>query len=202
MLHDFWEAEGDPRIATYPLFKGGPLTAWSIIGFYVYFVKSLGPALMKNREPMNLRHLILVYNMFMITINAYFFYEMVVQYRFGIDMNMYNFSRPPPDDYSSKTMHTVYLCYLFLLSKYLDLVETVFFVFRKKHNQISNLHVYHHSVVPILVHLFAKISPAGGPGTMFPFLNTFIHISKYISLSIILNIVVICCTVVCSANKL
>jgi len=177
-LFDFWEVEGDPRIAQYPLFRGGPWAAWSIIAFYVYFVKSLGPALMKSREAMNLRPIILAYNLLMIAVNAYFFFEIVVTYRFGIDMNMFNFERPNADDHSPKTMHMVRLCFLFLLSKYMDLIETVFFVLRKKQSQISNLHVYHHSVVPVLVHMFAKISPSGGPGTMFPFLNTFIHISK------------------------
>lgn len=178
-LFDFWEVEGDPRISQYPFFHGGPWKAWSIIAFYVYFVKSLGPALMKNREALNLRPLILAYNLIMILVNSYFFYEIVVTYRFGIDMNMYNFERPDPSDHSPKTMHIVRLCFLFLLSKYADLIETVFFVLRKKNNQISTLHTYHHSIVPILVHMFAKISPSGGPGTMFPFLNCFIHIGKY-----------------------
>ncbi|KAI2798187.1 hypothetical protein BLOT_013305 [Blomia tropicalis] len=179
-LFDFWEAEGDPRIADYPLFRGGPWTAWSIIAFYVYFVTKLGPALMKNREPMTLKSLILGYNLFMIAVNSYFFYEIVISHRFGIDMNMFNFERSKTPDYSPKAMHIVKLSYLFLLSKYLDLIETVFFVLRKKHNQVSSLHVYHHSAVPILVHMFAKISSSGGPGAMFPFLNTFIHIIMYL----------------------
>lgn len=179
VLFDFWELEGDPRIGHYPLYQGGPWIAYSIIAFYVYFVKSLGPALMKNRKPMNLRRIILAYNLFMISINAYFFYQMVWVYNFGIDMNMLNFDRPKDtSDHSPKTLHTVRLCFLFLISKYLDLIETVFFVLRKKHNQVSNLHVYHHSVVPVLVHMFTKISPSGGPGTVFPFLNTFIHVGK------------------------
>lgn len=178
-LFDFWEIEGDPRIAKYSFFRGGPWTAWSIIAFYVYFVKKLGPALMKNREPMNLRGLILCYNLSMILINAYFFYEIVVNYRFGIEMDMFNFERPKTTDNSPKKLHVIWLSYAFLLSKFLDLAETVFFVLRKKHNQISNLHVYHHSVVPLLVHMFAKISPTGGPGCMFPFLNCFIHIGKW-----------------------
>lgn len=123
-------------MSQYPLFHGGPWKAWSIIAFYVYFVKKLGPALMKNREPFNLRAPILAYNLLMILVNSYFFYEIVVNYRFGIDMKMYDFERPDQNDHSPKTMHLVRLCFLFLLSKYADLIETVFFVLRKKDNQI------------------------------------------------------------------
>ncbi|OTF73628.1 hypothetical protein BLA29_002364, partial [Euroglyphus maynei] len=83
-------------------------------------------------------------------------------------------------DYSPRTMHVCLLSYLYLLSKYLDLLETIFFVLRKKFNQITSLHVYHHAIVPILVHMFIKVSPNGGPGAMFPLLNTFIHTIMYI----------------------
>ena len=116
VLFDFWELEGDPRIASYPLFKGGPWLAWSLIAFYVYFVKKLGPSLMKNREPFVLKYPILLYNIGMIFLNSYFFYEMVVNYRFGIDMNMWRLVRPEFDSTSPKTMKIVHLSFLFLIS--------------------------------------------------------------------------------------
>ena len=53
-FHDFWEIEGDPRIGNRLFFRGGPWTVWSIIAFYVYFVKKLGPQLMKNRNALSL----------------------------------------------------------------------------------------------------------------------------------------------------
>ncbi|KAJ9575336.1 hypothetical protein L9F63_025713 [Diploptera punctata] len=33
----------------------------------------------------------------------------------------------------------------FLASKVIDLLDTVFFVLRKKHQQLTFLHIYHHS---------------------------------------------------------
>lgn len=39
-----------------------PVPVLSIIAAYLYFVKSLGPKLMKKREPFNLRKVMLVYN--------------------------------------------------------------------------------------------------------------------------------------------
>nr|XP_027197592.1 elongation of very long chain fatty acids protein 7-like isoform X2 [Dermatophagoides pteronyssinus] len=179
-MFDFWEQESDKRISDYPLMKGGPWIAWSIVITYVYFVTSLGPKLMKNRQSMNLQWLIVTYNLLMILINGYFFYQIMIPYRFGIDIKIWDFQRTEQIDHSPRTMHICLLSYLYLISKYMDLAETIFFVLRKKFNQITSLHVYHHAIVPILVHMFIKVSPAGGPGAMFPLLNSFIHTIMYI----------------------
>lgn len=178
-LFDFWEIEGDPRIGQFPFFKGGPWTTWSLIAFYVYFVKSLGPKLMKNVEPFSLRRIMFIYNFVMIFVNAFFFYQIIFVFDFGRDLNLFNFERVDKRDTSLKTMRIIRLAYLFFISKLVDLIETVFFVLRKKHNQISNLHVYHHSVVPLMAHLAIKVCPIGGPGTMFPLLNSIVHIGQY-----------------------
>ncbi|XP_054156842.1 elongation of very long chain fatty acids protein 7-like [Oppia nitens] len=179
LLHDFWELEGDPRIGNHPFFRGGPWTTWSLIAFYIYFVKDLGPKLMKNVRPFGLRRLMLIYNLSMIWVNAWFFYQIVWIHNFGRDLRLYEFERPDSRDTSPQTMKIISLAYLFFLSKLVDLIETVFFVLRKKHNQISNLHVYHHSIVPVLAHLSIKVSPFGGPATLFPLLNTLVHIVMY-----------------------
>ncbi|CAG2171312.1 unnamed protein product, partial [Oppiella nova] len=179
ILYDFWEREGDPRIADRAFFRGGPWTTWSLIAFYVYFVKDLGPKLMKNVEPFSLRRLMFVYNFAMIAVNGWFFYQIVYVFNFGLDLNLFNFERPDSRDTSPKTLQVISLAYLFFISKLVDLIETLFFVLRKKHNQISNLHVYHHSVVPVMTHLAVKVSPVGGPATLFPLLNTFVHIVMY-----------------------
>ncbi len=42
--------------------------------------------------------------------------------------------------------------------KLIELVETVFFVLRKKQNQISFLHVYHHVTTFVMLWLFVKYS--------------------------------------------
>lgn len=178
-FHDFWEIEGDPRIGNRLFFRGGPWTVWSIIAFYVYFVKKLGPQLMKNRNALSLRKIMLIYNIVMIVVNSYFFYQIVFNFKFGLDMDILSFNRPDKNDVSPKNMQIIQLAHWFFISKLVDLIETIFFVLRKKHNQISSLHVYHHAAVPILVHLAVKVAPVGGPATLFPLLNTLVHISKY-----------------------
>ena len=35
-------------------------------------------------------------------------------------------------------------CWLFFFTKFIDLLDTVFFIMRKKNNQLTFLHVMHH----------------------------------------------------------
>ena len=49
----------------------------------------------------------------------------------------------------------------FFISKYIELLDTVFFMLRKKFNQVSFLHVYHHSTMLINWWLQIKYAPGG-----------------------------------------
>ncbi|CAK1553381.1 unnamed protein product [Leptosia nina] len=57
-------------------------------------------------------------------------------------------------------------------------ISKVFFVLRKKFNQISFLHVYHHAGMVILSWAATMYYP-GGHGTMVGVINTFVHIIMY-----------------------
>ncbi|KAK6990828.1 elongation of very long chain fatty acids protein 4, partial [Biomphalaria glabrata] len=66
----------------------------------------------------------------------------------------------------------------FYYSKLLELMDTIFLVLRKKFNQLSFLHVYHHAMTVIFVWLGYKFVP-GGPVLIFPILNGSVHILMY-----------------------
>lgn len=53
-------------------------------------------------------------------------------------------------------MSMVYGSYYTWLLKGFELVETIFFVLRKKDNQVSVLHVYHHISTFVLTWFFAR----------------------------------------------
>lgn len=74
----------------------------------------------------------------------------------------------------------------------------VFFVLRKKTNQVSYLHLYHHSMMPVCGWIGAKFLPgylqcmwhnfqknskfccfSGGHGTLLGVINSFIHVIMY-----------------------
>lgn len=54
--------------------------------------------------------------------------------------------------------------YIYFLAKISELLDTVFFVLRKKDRQISFLHLYHHTVMPMISWGATKYYP-GGHGT-------------------------------------
>lgn len=59
--------------------------------------------------------------------------------------------RPDP-----KPVRILQLTYQTYLLKLVELVETVFFVLRKKQNQVSKLHVYHHVSTVSLAWIMVK----------------------------------------------
>lgn len=59
-----------------------------------------------------------------------------------------------------------------------ELLDTVFFVLRKKYNQITFLHVYHHTAMPMISWGCTKYFP-GGHGTFIGMINSFVHIIMY-----------------------
>lgn len=85
-----------------------------------------------------------------------------------------------PVDYSrsEKAMIIYNGGYLYFLMKIVDLLDTVFFVMRKKWNQISFLHVYHHGGMIVLSWSAVKYM-CGGQSVFVGFINSFIHSIMY-----------------------
>jgi len=71
-----------------------------------------------------------------------------------------------------------YTAYFFMFSKIIELLDTVFFVLRKKMNQVTTLHVWHHSFMVISYYWGIKHYP-GGHGSFVGFLNSGIHVIMY-----------------------
>ncbi|KAL6090716.1 hypothetical protein STEG23_013593 [Scotinomys teguina] len=83
-------------------------------------------------------------------------------------------------DYSQspRAMRMVHTCWLYYFSKFIELLDTVFFVLRKKNSQVTFLHVFHHTIMPWTWWFGVKFA-AGGLGTFHAFLNTAVHVVMY-----------------------
>lgn len=68
--------------------------------------------------------------------------------------------------------------HFYFMCKLIELLDTVFFVLRKKNRQISSLHVYHHALMPICGWIGCRFLP-NGHGTLLGVINSFIHIIMY-----------------------
>ena len=176
LYFDMWQEPADHRVKTLPLMEGGPWSVLAIIAVYVYFVKVWGPEFMKNRKPFDIKPLILVYNITMVFVNIFFFIVVSSRTNFGVKTWQCN----PIDKYTEDTDwgFILYIGWLFVMSKFVDLLDTVFFVLRKNFHQVSALHVIHHSLVPINCWLGLKYVPSESAAFM-PFINSFIHAVMY-----------------------
>ncbi|XP_071439196.1 very long chain fatty acid elongase 7-like, partial [Hetaerina americana] len=164
----------DPRTSSWPLL-GSPFPALGILTAYLYFVNRIGPSLMANRPAMNLRTVLIIYNIFQVVVSTWLFYECLD----GAWLWDYDL-RCQPVDYSAspKALRMARGCYCYFILKIIELLDTVFFILRKKFNQVSFLHVYHHTGMVALAWGGTKYL-AGGHGTFMGVLNTFVHIVMY-----------------------
>lgn len=64
----------DPRVKDWPMMSS-PVPTMALCVFYAYFSKSLAPKLMSNRRPMDLRQILVIYNLFQTIFSAWIFYE-------------------------------------------------------------------------------------------------------------------------------
>jgi len=64
----------DPRTAKWPLMSS-PFPTLAICLGYVYVVKVLGPRAMENRKPMDLRKVLVYYNLFQVLFSVWLFLE-------------------------------------------------------------------------------------------------------------------------------
>lgn len=141
-LHFYWNDEcSDTRVRDWPLMKD-PLAGLCILAGYLYFVKSLGPRLMQDRKPFKLDGIMKIYNVIQIILCGWMVVDGV---RLGF-FTKYSLLCEPVD-YSNSVLgiQTAVRAYCYFMIKVIDLLDTVFFVLRKKQNQVTFLHVYHHT---------------------------------------------------------
>jgi elongation of very long chain fatty acids protein 7 len=83
---DLMDNKSDPRVNDWPMMSG-PFPTLTICLFYAYFAKILGPKLMANRKPFDLRRVMLWYNIFQVIFSIWMFNEV------SCLRNLYSFRR-------------------------------------------------------------------------------------------------------------
>lgn len=169
-----WLPKRDHRTEGW-LLTGNPLPLLIITAAYVYFVTVVGPRWMSRRKPFDLKTCILIYNLVASLLSAFFLCRFVklaywdLGYTFLQDLNT---TESPA---SHDIVHLSWWLYIFKLG---ELADTVFFVLRKKNQQISALHVVHHVIVPW--NLWMNVTYASQTHMTFIIcLNSFVHVLMY-----------------------
>lgn len=165
---------GDKRVKDWFLMSS-PLPTMCICLSYAFIVKILGPWLMRDRKPFQLRKTLIIYNFLQVLFSTWLFWE-AWDGAWGRGYSL----RCEPVDYSTtpSAMRIVSGCWWYYFSKFTEFFDTFFFVMRKKYDQVSTLHVIHHGIMPMSVWFGVRFTP-GGHSTFFGFLNTFVHIIMY-----------------------
>ncbi|RWS07718.1 uncharacterized protein B4U79_08099 [Dinothrombium tinctorium] len=174
--HDLWEEIGDHRVSRLPGLNGGPWHVISLTLLYLYFVKVSGPAFMKDRPPYDLRNVMLFHNLFLVFLNGGGFLLACWGTKFGLTT-----MRCEPFDPNSPAFQDqvlFYLCYTYYVSKFIDFLDTVYFVLRKKYTHITGLHLFHHTMMPFWTYIFFKFSSFTNNG-FIPMVNGFVHTLMY-----------------------
>ncbi|NXJ93539.1 ELOV4 protein, partial [Corythaixoides concolor] len=163
----------DKRVDDWPLMQS-PFPTLTISTIYLLTVW-LGPKWMKTREPFQLRFLLVVYNFGMVLLNFFIFKELFLSSR----ARGYSYVCQTVD-YSDNVYEVRIAAALwwYYVSKGIEYLDTVFFILRKKFNQISFLHVYHHFTMFTLWWIGIKWV-AGGQAFFGAQMNAFIHVIMY-----------------------
>jgi len=125
---------------------------------------------MKGKKPYSLKTPMLIYNNAQIMLNIYMIYGLscVVSYP-----NIYGINIP----YTANFRYFVYIHYL---SKYFDYFDTFFIILRgKEKQQLSFLHVYHHSTIGLIWGFLLHNEHGNGTASFGCLINSIIHLIMY-----------------------
>lgn len=123
-----------------------------IFGTYLFIVLNLGPRYMKERKPFPLTNFTRIYNIAQLVACSVL---LTMGSKFGLEIKSM-FKCLPDETDSEKLIAYKSSQWWFLILRLAELMETIVFVLRKKQNQVSLLHIYHHISTASLVWIFIK----------------------------------------------
>ncbi|RDD42867.1 Elongation of very long chain fatty acids protein 4 [Trichoplax sp. H2] len=167
--------QSDPRVKNWPLMES--LTPTLIISCLYLLVVYVGPKIMRSREALNLNRIMIIYNFCIVLLSFHMFRKVLMcailaNYSWTKCQSVV-FSKDPNEFKMAEIL------WLYYFSKIIELLDTIFFILRKKESQITFLHVYHHASMMILWWLNVKWG-AGGQAFFGPLCNSLIHVFMYL----------------------
>lgn len=177
-LMDFYswaETIADKRVANWFLIPS-PIPTLCTVAIYLSIICFIGPRFMKNRKPYDFGLFLSAYNFALVGLNYYIMKELIS----ASAAAKYSYICTPVrhDSYDVNEMRIANALWWYYFSKLIELLDTIFFMLRKKSRQITVLHVYHHSTMPILWWIGVKWVP-GGQSFFGAMLNSGIHVIMY-----------------------
>ena len=138
---------------------------------YLCMIMLLHMSMTRCTQPIKIpKRAIIIYNIYQIIANAYIGF-MIQHYSSNHVWGLFI------SDHSNLR----YLIYLHCLTKYVDFIDTVLIVLRKKSDQLSFLHIYHHSTVGIIWAWVYETWPLNHSAAYIygAWINSWVHVIMY-----------------------
>nr|ATI22178.1 elongase 3 [Brachionus koreanus]QBO55914.1 elongation of very long chain fatty acid 9d [Brachionus koreanus] len=172
-IYQYYLNQGDPRVRNWMLMTTPIKTILYMIAYLISI--PLIKKYMEKREPFKLKGFLIFYNFFQVIGSFYIFSELlIVSYKsnYSYVCQTVDYSEDP------LAMRMVSVLWFYYISKLIDFVDTICFALRKKTNQITILHVFHH--LTMFPYGWIGLKYVGGGQTFFLcMLNSFVHTVMY-----------------------
>lgn len=172
--YQWLESFADPRVESWPLMASpGPVLA---IFFLYLFAANYGPSLMKSRKPLQLRWLLVIYNLYVASLNLWIALELCYcSYKLRYTSMCQLVVATNTDPYVLRIANGVWW---YFASKGIEFADTLFFILRKKDRQLTFLHKYHHSSMFLVWWTAVRFVP-GGSAIIPIVVNSLVHVLMY-----------------------
>lgn len=154
-----------------------PLPVLGVVALYLLFVTKYGPEFMKDRKPLNIKFIILVYNFYQTIYNAFIVSKMFTTPG-AVNYIWKHCCHPVDPAVNPYYKHLNETAWYFFFSKIMDLLDTVFFILRKKQSHVTFLHVYHHANMVLFTWVYLKYIK-GEQGAVVGWINSLVHTVMY-----------------------
>ncbi|XP_010884057.1 elongation of very long chain fatty acids protein 2 [Esox lucius] len=169
---DYLFGERDTRVRGW-LLLDSCLPTLSLTILYLLAVY-LGTKYMRNRTAYSLKGILQVYNLGVTMLSLYMLVELIcATWSAGYRLQCQGLYEAGEGD-----IRVAKVLWWYYFSKLIEFLDTIFFVLRKKNNQITFLHVYHHASMFNIWWCVMNWIPCG-QSFFGPTLNCFIHVCMY-----------------------
>lgn len=123
---------------------------WKIIGTIVFYILMILYSFywMRNRRAFRMNKIVMIYNgmMSLLNVAVIFFCFWMTNY----DLKILSIRLSEDDNANYTQGVSVNVMELLLITKFLDFLDTFILILRKKTNQLTSFHFFHHALTPIL----------------------------------------------------
>lgn len=166
----------DPRVTDWFLMSSIYPTLVLSVGYVVY-AKIVGPWHMRNSDPWNVKTPLMLYNLIQIIGNIWLL-QRYLKFGWLAGYNLVCQDVERDADPSSNGYQMAVTIWWATMFRYLDFMDTFFFIVKKKFGHVNALQTIHHFLMPIYGWIVLNYGP-GGQDSFGGMVNTIVHTIMY-----------------------